>query len=119
MSISDTTSTPTSGCKYSIWIPFLMASVFILFILAMGHESPKYSLPAHLFDGENGKFYRLEGRFVPHHEPENKPELCSESVCLCIDLVSHTQLKPDSEIIVEGIWKDSCFVASRVLTKCH
>ncbi len=113
MSMSVTTSTPTSGCKLSFLIPLLLALCFILFLVALSRESSRYATPVHEFSGTEGGFFRVEGIL-------NQGQICDETACIpAVFLKPNSSLKDGTSIIVEGTWVDGHLLISDVLTKCH
>ena len=104
-----------------------MASLFIGVLLAMNAKMPQYATSIREFSPVEGAFFRLEGTLqYLNDQTENTNHtrlatLCDENDCLQakIPVMYLPRLKPQSHIIVEGIWEHEMLHVSKVLTRCH
>ena len=102
-----------------------MASLFVGVLLVMSAKMPQYATSIREFSPVEGAFFRLEGT-IQHLNEQNTDDtrlamLCDENICLQakIPVMYLPRLKPQSRIIVEGIWKHEMLHVSKVLTRCH
>ncbi len=102
-----------------------MASLFIVFMLVMSHQMPKYAVSIREFTPVEGAFFRLEGVLNQELETENNEQrlvvLCENDHCIqaVIPVMYAPRLKREDRLIVEGHWTQEMLHVSKVLTRCH
>jgi hypothetical protein len=113
--------------KSSIILPCVMASLFVGVLLAMNAKMPQYATSIREFSPVEEAFFRLEGTIQHLNDQTETTDdtrlamLCDENICLHakMPVMYLPRLKPQSRIIVEGIWKHEMLHVSKVLTRCH
>jgi hypothetical protein len=121
----DTISLAKSGCKFII-IPLALAIFLIVLMIALSHRGVRYQMDVSGFlttEPEDGASVRLDG-IIKDMQPTGaslEVRLCDAQSCVdaLVPIRFGSRLKPESRVIMSGIYRQQKLHVSDVLTRCH
>ncbi|MGN1072023.1 MAG: hypothetical protein ACI4VB_04770 [Bradymonadia bacterium] len=112
---------PANGFKPFL-IPLLLATLLILFMLAMGRESQPYATDVDAYTPVEGPF-RIEGTLhaFETYGASFRMALCGAQRCVEVEVPARfaSRLKPGLTLVVWGSFQNGVLRANRVVSRCH